>query len=308
MSMRKYGPLSLLFAGVLSLSACLGDTGPGDLPQDDGAAPSPAEAAPNELDPSVALSTLSNNPDAPQGEAAQGEEVSAFELLPRLCGTAYSDSNMQGIQYELYSDQESFANSNISSFVVGPSCTVTLTDRNGIKQNFPASGGGTFYTYVGDSWNDRATRISCSCSEQRLVAALYYEDASFSGNYIPVWNDVNGTMPTGWNDRVSSVKTNTGSSSLMTEHSGSSGAAYVSQGTSSSNIGSSMNDKASYFRTAGTYWPGCAPVSRCFTQTYNCGGISVVSPDLLDCFRNRAGLSYCQPANNSSSVCIPTFF
>lgn len=308
MSMRKYGPLSLLLAGILSLSACLGDTGQGDLPQEDGAAPSPAEAAPDEQDPSVVMSVLRDNPDAQQGQAARSAEVSAFNSLPLLCGMAYTDSNMQGAQIELYSGQETLVNFNISSLAIGPACAVTLTDKDFIQRRFASPDGATFYGYVGNDWNDRATRIYCYCSAQRLVAAQLYEDENYTGNYIPVWNDVSGGMPAGWNDRVTAIKTNTGSSTVMTDNNPPSGSAYVTQGTSSGNVGGSFNDRASYFRSAGSYWPACAPVSRCFTQDRNCGGLSVASPGLDDCFVNKRGLSYCQPATNGSSVCIPTFF
>lgn len=308
MLMRKYGQMAMLVAGILNLSACLGDTDTSGLPQDDGTVPSPTEASPSELDPTVRVHILRNTPDAPRQGDAQPGGVTAFNSLPLLCGVAYTDGDMQGYQYELYANQESFVNYNVSSLAVGPSCTVTLYDRYGASQNFTSWDGTLFYAYVGNAWNDRATRIYCSCTAQRLVAAQLYENEYHGGNYIPIWNEVHGGMPPGWNDRVTSLKTNVGSALVMTDHNPADGSAHVTQGTSTNNVGGSFNDRASFFKSAGTYWPGCAPTSGCFRNDRNCGGLSVWSPGLHDCFVNKGGLSYCQPSTNGSSVCIPTFF
>lgn len=201
----------------------------------------------DEEDPTVEQTLIGNIP-----ETSPREEVSAFDSLPVLCGTAYTDANLLAGQYDLYSGQEMYVNFTISSLAIGPSCGIILTDRNGITRRFTAGENGLYVSYVGNDWNDRAARIYCSCATYRPVASRVYRDAYYASNYFPVWNNTYGSMPYMWHDQVSSIRTNSSSSTVLTENTPPSGSAHTTQGTSAFYV-FTFNDKASYFRASSTY-------------------------------------------------------
>jgi hypothetical protein len=261
------------------------------------------ESAPVEVD-SDAVVSISHS-------ITSGVEKSDLPIVvaaETLCGIVYDDQNLRGTRNELSNnEQQAFPNARISSLIIGPSCTITLRDAQNVSKAFAGGSGGTTYWFVGSDWNDRATRATCTCTTAPNLAARVYENANYGGSVFPVWNYTYGELGPGWNDLASSINTNDGSSILLSENAYT-GQAYVRTGTDSSFVGSSFNDLASRFASAGVEWNACAPTSRCFRSTSNCGGLAEASPDLIDCFRDRGGMSYCQAgAGGSGSVCIPSW-
>lgn len=292
---RLPGLAALLLVGSLAglLTACVDDE-----PTDD-----PGSTVEDPVEDPTARKTVLGSLAPPGG--VEDPEPNTFATLPALCGIAYDDANLQGTQYPLLNNQEqAFNYTRISSLDVGPNCTITLKTAGGSSKKFAGGAGGTFWWFVGSDWNDRASRASCTCTTTPKVAAYIYEDANYGGNYVALWNDTYGSIAGGWNDRVTAIKTNTGSSIELSENSPPSGRAYVSEGGSTANVGSSFNDLASHFVADGTYWNQCGVPRLCYRTSTVCGGLADVSPNLVDCFVARNGNSYCQEAVNGS-FCIP---
>jgi hypothetical protein len=238
-------------------------------------------------------------------ESAPSDQPIFWDALTNLCGATYDDSNMQGAQNNMTNNtQIAFTSRRVSAVAVGPNCTMKLKTNGGSSKNFTGTGGGTYYSFVGSDWNDRADRAECTCTVAPEIGAMVYEDANYGGNSVPIWDGADGSLAAFWNDRVTSLKVQTGSQLVLFENSPTGGKAYTSSGGSSSNVGTSFNDKASSFVSGGTYWPACAPVRFCSQTRTDCSGLGVIATDMIDCFQARNYTSFCQEAVNGS-VCIP---